>query len=98
MKFFYMNCRHIRYFIVVADEQHFGRAAKRVGIEQSPLSRAMSALERVVGVRLLERTTRGSKLTPAGQIFLEHARSIAAAIDLAILEANTTLEQRARPL
>jgi hypothetical protein len=83
-----MNFRHVRYFIAAAEEQHFCRAAKRVGIEQSPLSRAISALERDIGVRLLERSTRGSKTTPAGQIFLEHARSIIAAVDLAILAAN----------
>ena len=71
-----MEIRHLRYFVAVAEEQHFSRAAHRVGIEQSPLSRAIRALERDIGVNLLERSTKGSKMTPAGQIMLHHARSI----------------------
>ena len=78
-----MELRHIRYFIAVAEEQHFSRAAHRIGMEQSPLSRAIRALERDVGVSLLERSTRGSKITPAGEIFLHHARSIIEAADCA---------------
>jgi DNA-binding transcriptional LysR family regulator len=75
--------RHLRYFVAVAEERHFSRAAIRVGIEQSPLSRAIRVLECDVGARLLERTTRGSSLTLAGEIFLQHARTIIAAMDQA---------------
>jgi DNA-binding transcriptional LysR family regulator len=71
-----MKMLHLRYFIAIAEERHFARAAQRVGIEQSPFSRAIRALEQDIGVCLLERSTRGSKLTPAGEIFLHHARSI----------------------
>jgi DNA-binding transcriptional LysR family regulator len=71
-----MDLRKIGYFIVVAEEQHFSRAAVRIGIEQSPLSRAIRALERDIGVVLLERSTRGARLTPAGAVFLHHAKMI----------------------
>lgn len=82
-----MNLRQIRYFVAVAEEQHFCRAAQRVGIEQSPLSRAIRALERDVGVALLERTSRGSRLTPAGKVFLQYARSIIESLDSARMAA-----------
>jgi DNA-binding transcriptional LysR family regulator len=57
-----MELRHIRYFIAIGEEQHFSRAAQRVGIAQSPLSRAIRALERDLGVTLLNRTTRGREV------------------------------------
>jgi DNA-binding transcriptional LysR family regulator len=78
-----MEFRHLRYFVAVAEEQHFSRAAQRIGMEQSPLSRAIRALELDIGVTLLERSTRGSKVTPAGQILLHHARSILDSADRA---------------
>ena len=61
-----MNLRHLRCFITVAEELHFGRAAERLHIEQSPLSRAIKKLESDVGARLFERTSRGVQLTWAG--------------------------------
>jgi len=78
-----MKFRHLRYFVAVAEERHFSRAALRVGIEQSPLSRAIRALERDLGVALLDRSARGSMVTPAGEIFLHHARSIIESADCA---------------
>jgi DNA-binding transcriptional LysR family regulator len=78
-----MNFRHVGYFVAVAEERHFSRAAERIGIEQSPLSRAIRSLERDLGVVLLHRSTRGSFMTPAGEIFLNHARSIIEAADCA---------------
>jgi DNA-binding transcriptional LysR family regulator len=78
-----MDFRHLGYFVAVAEERHFSRAAQRVGIEQSPLSRAIRSLERDLGVVLLHRTTRGSCMTPAGEIFLMHARSMIEAADTA---------------
>ena len=78
-----MNFRHLDYFVAVAEELHFSRAAQRIGIEQSPLSRAIRCLERDLGVALLHRSTRGSFMTPAGEIFLLHARSMIEAADCA---------------
>jgi DNA-binding transcriptional LysR family regulator len=85
-----MKLSQMRYFVAVAEEQHFARAAQRIGIEQSPLSRAIRALERDVGVALLERSSRGSKLTSSGEVFLQHARTIIASIDRARCAARAT--------
>ena len=68
-----MNLRHLRCFIAVAEELHFGRAARRLHIEQSPLSRTIRKLETTLGVTLLSRTPRGATLTWAGRVFLEDA-------------------------
>lgn len=78
-----MELRHFRYFIAVAEELHFVRAAERLHMEQSPLSRAIKDLEYELGVRLLERTTRSTRMTWAGQFFLDEARRVIAAIEQA---------------
>jgi len=78
-----VELRHVQYFVAVAEERHFGRAAQRVGIEQSPLSRAIKTLEQDLGIRLLNRSSRGTSVTPAGEDFLIHARRILAATDQA---------------
>jgi DNA-binding transcriptional LysR family regulator len=71
-----MELRHLRYFVAVAEELHFARAAERVGIEQSPLSRAIRELERDLGAVLFTRTSRSTRMTRAGEILLVDARRL----------------------
>lgn len=84
-----MELRHLRYFLAVAEELHFARAAERLHIEQSPLSRAVKELEYDLGVQLFERTTRTTRLTWAGQVFIEDVRRIFAAVDQARANAKS---------
>lgn len=78
-----MELRHLRCFLVVAEELHFARAAERLHIEQSPLSRAIKELEEELGVQLFARTTRSTRLTRAGQSFLENVPRIFTALEQA---------------
>jgi len=78
-----MELRHLRYFLAVAEELHFARAAERLHIDQSPLSRAVKELEEELGARLFVRTTRSTQLTRAGRLFLEHVPRVFASIEQA---------------
>lgn len=78
----------IRRFIVVAEELNFTRAAARLGLAQPPLSAAIGKLERKLGVRLLERTSRRVTLTPAGAVLLEQGRIAVEAVGAAVERAR----------
>lgn len=78
-----MELRHLRCFIAVAEELHFARAAERLHIEQSPLSRTIKELEEDLGEQLFVRTSRSTRLTRAGKLFLEHVPRIFAALEQA---------------
>lgn len=78
-----MELRHLRCFLAVAEELHFARAAERLHIEQSPLSRAIKELEEDVGAQLFVRTTRSTRLTRAGKLFLEHVPRVFTALQQA---------------
>ena len=80
--------RELAYFVAVAEELHFGRAAERLGMAQPPLSRAIQRLERRMGVPLLERTSRAVSLTPAGVVLLAESRKALDAVTAAVRRAQ----------
>jgi len=84
-----MELRHLRYFVAVGDEQHYGRAASRLGVAQPALSRQIQDLEEELGFTLFERLPRGVKLSAAGMLFLEDARRI-------LQEVNEAAERAGR--
>ena len=89
-----MELRRLRYFVAVAEELHFLRAAQRLHIEQSPLSRAIKELEADLGVQLFHRTTRTTRLTRAGEVFLEEARHVLTAVAQARASARGAAKGR----
>jgi DNA-binding transcriptional LysR family regulator len=87
-----VELRQLRYFVAVAEELHFGRAAERLHMSQSPLSRAVRGLERELGLVLFVRTTRRLELTEAGSVLLERSRRALAEIDGAIADARRSTQ------
>ena len=83
-----IELRHLRYFIAVAEELHFGRAAARLNISQPPLSQQIQILEQQIGARLFARTNRSVNLTAAGKQFLADSRQIMLLVDEAAARAG----------
>jgi DNA-binding transcriptional LysR family regulator len=78
-----VELRQVRYFLAVAELRHFGRAADQLHVVQPAVSQQVSRLERELGVRLFSRDTRNVSLTAEGAAFLDHARTILAAVEQA---------------
>ena len=87
-----MELRLLRYFVAVAEELHFARAAERLGVEQSPVSRAMRNLEATLGVQLFDRSAHQTRLTWAGQVFLGECRRVLATVEQAVSAAKAAAQ------
>jgi DNA-binding transcriptional LysR family regulator len=79
-----VSLAQFKYFVAVADAGHVGRAARRLHISQPPLSRQIRSLEDELGTPLFERTPRGVRLLPEGEVFLAHARRVLAEVEAAV--------------
>ena len=93
-----MELRHLRYFVAIGEEQHYGRAARRLRVAQPALSRQIQDLEEEVGFKLFERLPRGVKLSVAGKLFLEDARRILQEISEAAVRAGRVASGRSGTL
>jgi DNA-binding transcriptional LysR family regulator len=93
-----MELRHLRYFVAVGEEQHYGRASRRLRVAQPALSRQIQDLEEEVGFKLFDRLPRGVKLNPAGKLFLEDARRILQEVSDAAVRAGRVARGRSGTL
>jgi DNA-binding transcriptional LysR family regulator len=93
-----MELRHLRYFVAVGEDEHYGRAAERLGIAQPALSRQIHDLERELGFTLFDRLPRGVKLSAAGKLFLSDAHRILLEVDGAKLRAERVATGKAGTL
>ena len=93
-----MELRHLRYFVAVGEDQHYGRAAERLGIAQPALSRQIQDLENELGFMLFDRLPRGVKLSAAGKLFLSDARRILQEVEDATLRAERVATGKAGTL
>jgi DNA-binding transcriptional LysR family regulator len=93
-----MELRHLRYFVAVGEDQHYGRAAERLGIAQPALSRQIQDLEKELGFTLFDRLPRGVKLSAAGKLFLSDAQRILQEVEGAKLRAERVATGRAGTL
>jgi DNA-binding transcriptional LysR family regulator len=89
-----VSLAQIRYFVVVAEEGHMGRAAQRLHVSQPPLTRSIRSLEDELGTPLFQRTPRGMRLLPAGSTFLAHARRILGEVDAAVAAVSPAAATR----
>jgi DNA-binding transcriptional LysR family regulator len=93
-----MELRHLRYFVAIGEEQHYGRAARGLRVAQPALSRQIQDLEEELGFKLFERLPRGVKLTAAGKLFLKDARRILREVSEAAVRAGRVASGRSGTL
>ena len=93
-----MELRHLRYFVAIGEEQHYGRAARRLRVAQPALSRQIQDLEEELGFKLFDRLPRGVKLNSAGKLFLDDARRILQELSAAALRASRVAQGRSGTL
>src|ERR1700741_1864215 len=93
-----MELRHLRYFVAVGEDQHYGRAARRVRVAQPALTRQIQDLEEEIGFKLFDRLPRGVKISAAGKIFLEDVRRILQQVNEATIRAGRVARGQAGTL
>ncbi len=93
-----MELRHLRYFVAIGEEQHYGRASRRLRVAQPALSRQIQDLEKELGFNLFERLPRGVKLNAAGKLFLNDTRRVLQELSEAAVRAGRVASGRSGTL